>query len=131
MNPIAMTVIFVVTLGAFAWSAVRRYRLLMVAAPDRRIALDGDSLIQRVRQVLVIALGQEKMPKNERYRLEGIAHIFIFAGFNVLLLNTLLLWGRAYDADFDFFGLLAEDFIVGQVYSLVKEVFAAPKVMRG
>ncbi|UJR78679.1 (Fe-S)-binding protein [Sandaracinus amylolyticus] len=129
MNPIAMTVIFVVTLGAFAWSAVRRWRLLMVAAPDRRIALDGDSLAERVRQVLVIALGQEKMPKNERYRLEGIAHIFIFAGFNVLLLNTLLLWGRAYDRDFDFFGLLADGFVVGQLYSFAKEIIAALTVV--
>ena len=125
MNPIAMTVIFVVTLGVFAWSSVRRYRLLMVGAPDPRITLDGDSLVERVRQVLVIALGQKKMPANERYRLEGIAHIFIFAGFNVLLLNTILLWGRAYDESFDLFGILSEDHIVGQLYSFVKEVFAA------
>jgi Fe-S oxidoreductase len=125
MNPIAMTVIFVVTLGAFAWSSVRRYRLLMVGAPDPRIHLDGDSIAERVKQVLVIALGQRKMPNNERYRLAGVAHIFIFAGFQVLLLNTILLWGRAYDRSFDFFGLLAEDFIVGQAYSFAKEIVAS------
>jgi Fe-S oxidoreductase len=124
MNPIAMTVIFAVTLGAFAWSAQRRWGLLRVGASDPRITLDPESLRQRIRQFISIWLLQRKMPRNERYRLEGIAHIAIFAGFNVLLLNSLLLWGRAYDRDFDFFGLLADDFWFGQLYSFAKESVA-------
>lgn len=129
MNPIAMTVIFAVTLGMFAWSAVQRYRLAMVGAPEPRVTLDGDSLYQRFRQLVLIAGLQRKMPMNERYRLEGLAHIAIFAGFNVLLLNTILLWGRAYDRDFDLFGLLADDFWFGRLYSFTKEVIAALTVV--
>ncbi len=129
MNPIAMTVIFVLTLGMFAWSAVRRYRLLMVGAPEPRVTLDPDSLYQRFRQVLLIAGLQRKMPMNERYRIAGLAHISIFAGFNILLLNTILLWGRAYDEHFDLFGILAEDGIFGQLYFFAKEVIALATVI--
>ena len=122
MNPIAMTVIFAVTLGAFAWSAARRWRLMLVGQPDPRITLDGGWIAKRLENLVVIAGLQKKMPANERYRREGIAHIAIFAGFNILLLNTILLWGRAYDRSFDFWGVLSEDSILWQVYSFAKEI---------
>lgn len=125
MNPIAMTVIFAVTLGAFAWSASRRWRLLLVGQPDPRITLDGDWIARRLENLMVIAGLQKKMPANEKYRREGLAHIAIFAGFNILLLNTILLWGRAYDASFDFWGVLGEDTIQYQLYSFVKEIIVA------
>lgn len=124
MNPTLMTVIFVLTLGAFAWSASRRLRLLMVAAPSADLTLDPESFAQRVRNVLVYALGQKKMVGG-KYRVAGIAHIAIFVAFQVLLLNTLVLWGRGYVRDFDFFGLLSEEHIVGQLYSFTKELVAA------
>ncbi|MFO0684300.1 MAG: (Fe-S)-binding protein [Sandaracinus sp.] len=122
MNPILMTVIFASTLGMFAWSAQRRTRLLLVGAPDTEFTFDVSSLTKRVENVLVYALGQKKMANNPRYSAAGIAHITIFAAFQILLLNTVVLWGRAYDESFDFFGLLAEDNIVGQLYSFAKEI---------
>jgi Fe-S oxidoreductase len=127
MNPILMTVIFFLTLGAFAWSANRRLRLLAVTGKDTDFKLDIDPLIERVKNVLVYAIGQKKMA-NGKYKAAGIAHIAIFGAFQVLLLNTILLWGRAYDRDFDFFGLLSESHIVGQLYSFVKELAAGGAV---
>ena len=102
MNPILMTAIFLGTLGMFAWTAVRRTQLLLVGAPDRELTLEPESIRKRIENVLVYALGQKKMVANERYSLAGIAHVAIFAAFQILLLNTLLLWGRAYDESFDF-----------------------------
>ena len=106
---------------------MRRTRLLLVGAPDPEMvplsrALGIDTLTKRVENVLVYALGQKKMANNPRYTAAGLAHIAIFAAFQILLLNTVLLWGRAYDESFDFFGLLAEDNIVGQLYSFAKEI---------
>jgi len=129
MSPILMSLVFVLTLGAFAWSASRRWRLLLVGAPDPRVTLDFDSLVQRFEQLVVIAGLQKKMPANERYRREGLAHVAIFAGFNVLLLNTLLLWGRGYDTRFDLFGLLSEEHAFGQLYSFAKEFVAAGVIL--
>ena len=65
------------------------------------------------------------MPTNERYRLEGVAHIVIFAAFNVLLLNSVLLWGRGYDVRFDLWGLFTENTLRWRLYSAAKEVTAA------
>jgi ferredoxin len=124
MNPILMTVIFFLTLGAFAWSANRRTRLLLVTEKDTDFRFDFEPIVKRIENVLVYALGQKKMVGG-KYNVAGFAHIAIFAAFQVLLLNTVLLWGRAYDRDFDFFGLLSEGHLVGQAYSLVKELIAA------
>jgi Fe-S oxidoreductase len=125
MSPIAMTLVFAVTLGAFAWSAIRRWRLLMVGTHEPTVELRTvDEIVDRVRQTLVYAFGQRKMPKNTRYRVAGIAHMSIFIAFQVLLLNSVMLWIRGYDADFDFFGLLHRESPLGMLYNLVKELAA-------
>jgi Fe-S oxidoreductase len=125
MNPIAMTVVLVVTLSIFAWSASRRFQLISkgAAEPDFDLTRPGE-LAKRVEQTLMIALGQQKMAKNEKYRLAGIAHIGIFAAFNVLLLNSVMLWFRGYDVTFDFWGLLGRGTLLGDGYSFVKEMSA-------
>ena len=126
-----MTVVFVVTLGAFAWSATRRWRLLMVGAPEPRFTLDPESLKKRLTRVLVYAVGQKKMPKNDRYRVAGIAHILIFIAFNVLLLNSVVLWIRGYDAEFDAWGILDRHAPLGMAYSFVKELSAMGAIVGG
>ncbi len=123
MNPILMTVIFFVTLGTFAWSAHRRTRLLLAMGHESDFTLEVPSLVQRVKNLFVYALGQRKMPAG-KYRVPGLAHMAIFGAFGVLLLNTLVLWGRAYDPSFTFFGLVDETHVVGKLYSFVKELAA-------
>lgn len=125
MSPIGMTLVFVVLLGAFAWSAVRRWKLLLVGAPEPRFSIGTLSEIRkRVAQTLVYAIGQKKMPKNDRYRLAGVAHMAIFSAFMVLLLNSIMLWVRGFDSEFDFWGLLSPHSPVGMAYSTVKEISA-------
>lgn len=125
MSPIGMTLVFVVFLGAFAWSATRKWKLLLVGAAEPRFSIDSFEVIgQRLVQTFVYAFAQKKMPKNERYRLAGISHMAIFAAFNVLLVNTVLLWVRGYDADFDFWGILGAHSPIGVGYSVVKELSA-------
>ncbi len=121
MNPIVMLSSLVGLVGLFAWSATRRLNLLL-AVKGKTKPLDlAEEFWSRLRTTVIYALGQKKMPN---YRVAGTAHIFIFAGFSVLLLRTLLLWGRGFDASFDFFGLLAQDTLLGDAYSLTKDVFA-------
>ena len=125
MSPIGMTLVFVVFGGAFAWSAVRRWRLMVVGAPEPRFTWDSfEAISARVKQMLIYALGQKKMPANSKYRLAGLAHVAIFGAFQVLLLNTVLLWIRGYHPDFDFWGILSTDNPIGKGYSFVKELAA-------
>ena len=44
MNPLAMTVIFVLTLGAFAWSALLRSLRSAATAIQGRVAANRDQL---------------------------------------------------------------------------------------
>ena len=125
MNPVAMTLVLFGTLSFFSWSMFRRYRQVKVGVPDPRFAWTLPQIFDRSRKVLLVALGQEKMWKKKGYLLAGLAHIGIFGAFNVLLLNSVLLWGRGYDADWTMFGLLDTGHIVGQLYSFVKELAAA------
>ena len=126
MNPIAMAVILAVTLSIFAWSAYRRFQLITHGAkePSFDLSRPGE-LGARVQHFLEYWLGQKKMPKNEKYRVAGVAHVGIFFGFLILGLNTTVLWIRGFDQTFDFWGLLGRHTLLGDGYSFLKEVFAA------
>lgn len=130
MNPIAMTVILVVTLSIFAWSAYHRFQLLKAGASEPEFDLKRPGELQkRIEQLLLISFGQKKMAQNEKYRLAGVAHIVIFGAFLVLGLNSVLLWIRGYDASFDFWGLLGRGTLLGDGYNFAKEIFAALAVL--
>ncbi len=116
MNWIAMTVLLVVTLGFFAWSAQRRWRLMMVAkAPANR----ADQISRRLALTLRYAVGQLRMV---RYPLAGWAHIAVFFGFLVLLLNSLILFGRGYVPGFNFW-IFSPDNLLGAMYAFLRDIF--------
>ncbi|MGB2987224.1 MAG: (Fe-S)-binding protein [Phycisphaerae bacterium] len=116
MNPIVMALFLVVGWGLFAYSAWRRWKLMMVGAAEDR----WDQPAKRLRVVWTYAIKQIRM---RRYPLAGYAHMLIFFGFLVLLLRSLMLWGRGFDESFSFwiFGL---EQVLGRIYSLLKDVFA-------
>jgi len=126
MNPIAMAVVLTATLSLFIWSSYRRFALVALGAsePEFDLKRPGE-LAKRIQNLLLISFGQMKMAKNEKYRYAGVAHIGIFFGFLVLGLNTTVLWIRGFDQRFDFWGLLARGTLLGDGYSLTKEIFAA------
>jgi Fe-S oxidoreductase len=116
MNPVAMGILLAVAWSAFLWSAARRWRLLRVGRPEPR----WDRLWDRFQGTLQFAFGQWRMP---RYPLVGLAHVLIFWGFLILLLRSLMLWGRGFVPGFDLF-VLGLDNPLGQFYSIAKDVFA-------
>jgi len=116
MNPIVMTLVLVLSLAVFAWQVVRRWRLMTIGPGENRF----DRIGERVGRTLRFAIAQARMP---RYTAAGVAHILIFFGFLVLLINSLILFGRGYAPTFTFWGLFAHGSWLGDVYSLVKDVF--------
>lgn len=116
MNPIIMAVLLLAGWGAFLWTARRRWKLLRVGAADART----DRLADRVAATWRFAFAQERM---RRYRWAGAAHQIIFVGFIVLLLRTLVLWGRGFNEDFNLWILYADQ-PLGRVYAFLKDVFA-------
>jgi Fe-S oxidoreductase len=116
MNPIIMTLLLLAGWGVFAYSAARRWRLMMVGTAENR----SDQPRRRIALTIKYALAQMRMG---RYPLAGMAHMLIFSGFVVLLLRTLILWGRGYDESFNLW-ILSTDRWPGQTYSFFKDVFA-------
>jgi Fe-S oxidoreductase len=122
MSPLAMALLLLIAFGAFAAVARQRWRLLQVggAPAESRFA----PLSVRLRRVWTYALYQKKM---RYYWSAGIAHQLIFMGFGVLLLRTLILWGRGFDPSFNLFILGPEGFLglpLGALYAFLKDVFA-------
>jgi len=115
MHPILMTLLLLAGWGIFAFSAWRRWKLMMVGQPENRFDRPGE----RLRLVGKYALAQLRM---RRYWLAGIAHMFIFLGFGVLLLRTLILWGRGFDESFDLW-IFGSGRWLGQAYSFFKDLF--------
>ena len=122
MNPLLMGALLVGLWGVFVVSAVRRLRLLGAGAPTWEPRFD--QLGKRLAAVVRFALLQVKMPN---YPLAAAGHYLIFFGFVVLLLRTLVLWGRGFDPTWNLFVLGPEPVLglpLGEVYGFVKDVFA-------
>ncbi|MFQ5590513.1 MAG: (Fe-S)-binding protein [Phycisphaerae bacterium] len=115
MNPMLMTLLLLTGWGVFAYSARRRWRLMMIGRAEGRSDQPG----KRLRLTLKYAFAQLCM---RRYKLAGAAHMLVFVGFLVLLLRTLILWGRGFYEPFDFWIFGKED-VLGRVYSLLKDLF--------
>src|SRR6187399_1880331 len=118
MSAIGMTLLLVGLVGLFCVSAIRRGKLLLVGAPTWESRIDR--LGERLQAVWTFAILQKKM---RYYPLAGLAHFAIFAGFGVLLLRTLVLWGRGFDPAFNLW-ILGPESALGRAYGFLKDTFA-------
>jgi len=116
MNPTAMLILIVTAHAVFFWSAIRRWQLLRLGKFVNRF----DRIPERISTVLRYAFAQEKM---SYYQPAGWAHILIFTGFAVLLLRTLILWGRGFDPTWNLF-VLGPTMPIGKVYEFAKDLVA-------
>src|SRR5258708_35893639 len=117
MSPTAMLTLLFAAFAMFAWSASRRWKLLQIGGPESRLDHPG----ARAAGTWRFAFRQEKM---DYYNPAGVAHKAIFAGFLVLQVRTVMLWGRRFYAPFDLF-VLAPYQTLGALYELFKDVFGA------
>ena len=118
MNPVAMAVVILSLVGVFLWSAHNRWGLLKVG--DHTHESRFDQVGERLGRVWTFAFFQKKM---RYYLAAGLAHNLIFFGFLVLLLRSLILWGRGFDPSFSFW-VLGPEQPLGQVYDFLKDIFA-------
>ncbi|WP_242515799.1 (Fe-S)-binding protein [Sorangium cellulosum] len=125
-----MLTLLVGLFAAFAWSANRRWQLLKVGRGENRL----DRIGERLKGTWEYAFRQRKM---KYYPLAGLAHKLIFLGFLVLLLRTLILWGRGFDPSFDLWILGHEPVRLpglgavplGGIYEFLKDVMATLVVL--
>ena len=110
-----MGTFLVIGFGVFFWSARRRWLLLNTGKSEDRFDQPGE----RIRRTLKFAFFQKKLPW---YPLAGIAHVLIFWGFIILLFNSIILWGKAFDEEFSLF-ILHRGTWLGDLYFFLKDLF--------
>src|SRR5712691_4872940 len=103
--------LLLLALLAFAYSAMRRVRLLMALAPEPRF----DRIGTRIGKTLEYAFAQKRMFRD---LYAGVFHIFLFSGFVVLTVRTIALVVEG----------LVPGFVLlpgsaGDVYIFLKDVF--------
>ncbi len=130
MDAIAMTVILITALSVFGWLMKPRIQLLLRAKPAARFNRWGE----RAMSALRLAIGQARMPREP---IAGFAHIFIFSGFLVVALASVMHvlhaympsahlpepFGSAYATVRDSFELLV---LVGVSYGLIRRLRPKP-----
>ena len=114
MSPTAMLTLIFAAFAMFAWSASRRWHLLLVGKP---VAHAVEHLGSRLRGTWRFAFRQEKM---DYYNPAGVAHKLIFAGFLLLNFREVILWGRGFYAPFNLW-VLGPSQPLGQAYELLKD----------
>ncbi len=103
--------LLLVAVGAFAYSISRRVRVLLATAPENRF----DRIGTRIRKTVEYAFLQKRMFRD---LYAGTFHIFLFAGFLVLLVRTVALVVEGLVP-----GFLLLPGRSGDVYTLAKDVF--------
>ena len=103
-----------VGISVFAYIIARRVAPLVRANPDFRF----DRIVLRLKNVGKLWLGQYKHP---RYRVAGVLHILLFAGFLILSIRSISLVILGIYDGFVFPGLGG---LAGHVYAVIKDYMA-------
>ena len=112
--PLVHGILLAVALAVFSFILWKRFVPLSIATSDPR----WDHIGQRVGKMLLFGFGQARQP---RYRVAGILHILIFAGFLVLSIRSLTLLGQGFTPDFALPGLRGSS---GAAYATLKDYTA-------
>ena len=118
MSDVAFPILWALGLLVFSGIIAVRARRLIAAQPAGRL----DRVPERLKRALVFGVGQRKFLSGEQPA--GIMHALIFWGFVVLMLQVFVLYGRAWDADFELPGF-GPDQLLGPPFYLARDVLEA------
>ena len=103
MSTLIFTLLVIVGLGYFGRTMYRRIGVLFKVVPVDRF----DRIPERIKAVLVYALGQKKFIQREprpdtalSEQTAGWMHFFIFWGFSILAIQVITMFGRGFSDDF-------------------------------
>ena len=117
MNPLLMAIVIIVALVVFARTMIGKIQLLAALEPTNRL----DHIKERIKSVLVLAIGQKRLVARANERSSGLMHAFIFWGFCVLLIRSITLYGEGFQEGFHL-PLLGGDYLIGYLYVGLKDI---------
>ncbi len=122
MSHVLFPILWAIGLLVFAGIIAYRSRLLVAARPAARF----DHVPQRLRRTAVYGLGQKKFLTGEQPA--GIMHALIFWGFVVLMIQVVILFGRAFAASWQIPGF-GPDQPLGPPFFVARDVLEATVIV--
>ena len=117
MSPVFMSMLLIVGLAIFGRTMYQKILLLMALEPTNR----ANHIMDRIRNVVVIAIGQKRLVGRKKEWVSGIMHAFIFWGFCILLIRSLNLYGEGFVKGFQL-PLFGDGSILGYLYIALKDI---------
>ena len=120
MNPILISLMLILSLATFAYFIYVKVHILLLVAPENRF----NRIPERIKQLFDLGIKQRRLIGRKHERASGAMHSFIFWGFLVLGLRSLILLGEGFTPGFqDLLPLLHSDSVLGYLYTLLKDIF--------
>lgn len=117
MNPLLMSILLILGLSFFARTMLKKIQILQALEPADR----ANHIKERLTALLVLAVGQKRLVGRKKERMSGIMHAFIFWGFCILLIRSLVLYGEGFSEGFHL-PLLGDDYLIGYLYIALKDI---------
>jgi len=117
MNPILMSLLLLGGLAIFCHTMYQKIRLLMALESADR----ANHLKMRLKNILVLAMGQKRLVGRKKERASGLMHAFIFWGFCVLLIRSLTLYGEGFVSGYQL-PLMGDQHLLGYLYIALKDI---------
>ena len=120
MNPILISLMLILSLATFAYFIYVKVHILLLVAPENRF----NRITERIKQLFDLGIKQRRLIGRKHERASGAMHSFIFWGFLVLGLRSLILLGEGFTPGFqDLLPFLHSDSVLGYLYTLLKDIF--------
>ena len=119
MNPWLMTLIMLLAWGVFALQMTIKFIVLKKMAPENR----WNKLGHRIKRLLRMGVGQEKLLGPKRERASGVMHAFIFWGAIMVGIRELTLMGEGFVTGFqEYLPFLGSEYLMGYAYISIYNV---------
>lgn len=120
MNPALMSVMLLMSLAAFAYFVYIKVSILLLVAPENRF----EQVPERIKRLLTMGVAQERLIGRKNERPSGAMHSFIFWGFLVLSIRSIVLVGEGFTPGFqEWLPFLNSHSIGGYLYTFIKDIF--------
>lgn len=117
MFPVSVGMLLLIGLAFFSYTINNRWGLVRLAqGRDER----WKNLPERIKGMLVFAFGQRRMMSTPKDFWAGLWHAFIFWGFCVISLRTIMMFGQGFQEGFVLPGFNGW---LGEFYNLNKDIF--------
>lgn len=117
MNPLLISLLLIVGLALFGRTMYHKIRLLMALEPADR----ANHIIKRLKNMVILAIGQKRLVGRKKERASGLMHALIFWGFCILSIRSLTLFGEGFVKGYHL-PFLGDYFILGYLYIALKDI---------